>query len=117
MGVLMFNPGPDKVITFVGQVVQGNYTVANLAGSQFTMVGSPVPIGGDITNSTTVVGLVPADGDSVATFNSAANNWNTAVGWSARGGVWSGPMDVAPGKGFLYFSSALNTWKSNFTVQ
>ena len=52
------------VFTFVGQVEQGTYNVAMfLPKARCTMLGSPVPIGGDMTNSTTAIGLVPHSGD------------------------------------------------------
>jgi hypothetical protein len=118
--VLFYNNGAvDTVVTFTGQVEQGTYNVATLNSSTFSLLGSPVPIGGDLTNSTTVVGLAPAASDSVSTFNSALNNWNNAVTWSAKTKAWSGPMPVAPGQGFLYYNNAAtaNNWVSNFTVQ
>jgi len=120
LGVMYYNGGAsDTVVTFVGQVEQGTYSVANLGAFAFAMVGSPVPIGGDLTNSTTYVGLAPAGGDLVQTFNNnpAVNDWNTAVSWSGRSSTWGGPMPVAPGQGFLYYSTTANAWTSNFTVQ
>jgi hypothetical protein len=117
---LFYNNGAAAtVITFAGQVVQGSYAVATLPSAQFSLVGSPVPIGGDVTNSTTAVGLVPSASDTIATFNSGANNWNNSVSWSAKSSAWSGAMPVAAGEGFLYYNNgaAANNWVSNFTVQ
>jgi len=119
-GVFFYNNGAaDAVVTFTGQVQQGAYNVATMGKGQFTMVGSPVPIGGDITNSTTAVGLVPAASDSVSTWNSAVNNWANSVTWSAKTKAWGGPMPVAAGQGFFYYNNgaAANNWVSNFTVQ
>jgi len=121
LGVMYFNGGATPtVVTFTGQVEQGHYAVSTLGSHQFSMVGSPVPIGGDVTNSTTVVGLVPGAGDSVNTFNSPIADWNTAMTWSTRTAAWTGtPLSIAPGQGFLYFNggAAANNWVSNFTVQ
>ena len=118
VGVMFYNAGADQAVTFVGQVVQGTYNVGTLGGSQFSMVGSPVPIGGDITNSTTYVGLVPGASDSVATWNGAVNDWNSPVVWSGRTSAWVGSMNIAPGQGFFYYNAnAANAWVSNFTVQ
>jgi len=120
VGALYYNAGSaDTVVTFVGQVQQGTYTVGVLPPAAFTLAGSPVPIGGDITNSTTAVGLVASAGDLVSTFNGAANAYNNAVTWSAKSSTWSGPMPVAPGQAFLYYngSASAKTWVSNFTVQ
>jgi hypothetical protein len=120
--VLYFNNGAsDTVVTFTGQVPQGTYNVGTLPSHQFTLAGSPIPIGGNITNSTTVVGLVPANGDSVATFNSAINDWNPSSGWVNLSKKWgnSASSTIGVAQGFLYFNNgaSANNWVSNFTVQ
>jgi hypothetical protein len=115
------NGAADTVVTFTGQVPQGSYNVATLGSHQFTLVGSPIPIGGDVTNSTTAVGLVSANGDTLATFNSAANDWNPTTKWSTATKKWSASASstIAVGQGFLYNNNgaAANNWVSNFTVQ
>jgi hypothetical protein len=121
-GALYFNNGAaDTVVTFTGQVPQGTYNVGTLPSHQFALVGAPIPIGGNITNSTTVVGLVPANGDSVATFNSAINNWNTAASWVNLSKKWGATASstINVGQAFLYFNNgaSANVWTSNFTVQ
>lgn len=114
------NGAADTVVTFTGQVPQGSYSVATLGSHQFTLVGSPIPIGGDVTNSTTAVGLVSANGDTLATFNSAANDWNATTKWSTATKKWSASASstIAVGQGFLYNNNgaAANNWVSNFTV-
>jgi archaellum component FlaG (FlaF/FlaG flagellin family) len=120
VGVLFLNNGAaDAVVTFTGQVEQGTYNVASMASHTFNMVGSPVPIGGDVTNSTTVVGLAPGGGDTVSTFNSTANDFSAPSTWSALSKKWSPTTTIAPGQGFLYLNNAAtaNNWVSNFTVQ
>jgi hypothetical protein len=119
---LFYNNGAaDAVVTFTGQVPQGTYNVASMTSAHFTMVGSPIPIGGDITNSTTVVGLTPANGDTVSTFNSAVNDWNPVSKWSSGPKKWSvtASSSIGVGQGFLYYNNgaAVNNWVSNFTVQ
>jgi hypothetical protein len=119
---LYYNNGAaDTVVTFTGQVPQGTYNVATLGRGQFTMVGSPIPIGGDITNSTTVVGLTPANGDTVATFNSSLNDYNPSSKWISLSKKWgvTASSTIAVGQGFLYYNNgaAANVWVSNFTVQ
>jgi hypothetical protein len=119
--ILFYNNGAaDTVVTFTGQVPQGTYNVNSLNPSQFTLVGSPIPIGGDVTNSTTAVGLVPSNGDTAATFNSAANDWNGVTKWSGATKKWSASPSstIAVGQGFLYYNNgaAVNNWVSNFTV-
>jgi hypothetical protein len=119
--VLFFNAGAaDAVVTFTGQVEQGTYNVASMGSHQFSMLGSPVPIGGDITNSTTVLGLVPTGNDLLETFNGATIDWNAPSTWSALSKKWSATASstINPGQGFLYFNAnaAANNWVSNFTV-
>jgi len=118
---LYYNSGANPVVvTFTGQVPQGTYPVATLPSLQFSLVGSPIPIGGNITNSTTVVGLVPSNGDTVATFNSAANDWNASSSWVQLGKKWSSTASstIDVGQGFLYYNAggSANNWVSNFTV-
>lgn len=124
LGVMFYNNGSvDTVVTFTGQVEQGTYNVASLSAGHFSMLGSPVPIGGDVTNSTTVVGLAPANGDTLATFNSPISDWRAVTKWSGITHKWStsatSTAGIAPGQGFLYFNngSTVNNWVSNFTVQ
>ncbi len=121
VAALYFNAGAsDTVVTFTGQVPQGAYNVGTLNSHQFSLVGSPIPIGGNITNSTSVVGLVPANGDSVATFNGAVNNWNAAASYVGLSKKWgtTASSTIGVGQGFLYFnaSATANNWVSNFTV-
>jgi hypothetical protein len=115
------NGASDTVITFTGQVPQGTYNVATLGSHQFTLVGSPIPIGGNITNSTTVVGLVPSNGDSVSTFNGAINDYNPPSTWVQLSKKWGNTASstIGVGQGFLYNNNgaSANNWVSNFTVQ
>jgi hypothetical protein len=115
------NGGSAAVVTFTGQVPQGTYNVASLGSHQFSLVGSPIPIGGNITNSTTVVGLVPSNGDVVQTFNSAINDWNAAASWVQLSKKWGNTASstIGVGQGFLYSNNggSVNNWVSNFTVQ
>jgi len=119
-GVFFNNPATtNMVVTFVGQVIQGPYTVATLGAGRNVMVGSPVPIGGDLTNS--IVGLAPVNGDSISTFNSASAQWNSPISVftvGKGGGAWSANLQIAPAQGFLYYNpGAAKTLVSAFTVQ
>jgi hypothetical protein len=114
------SPTTPTVITFVGQVEQGPYAVATIPVGQNALLGSPIPIGGDITNSTTAVGLVPSNGDQLYTFNPATVNWNAPSKFSTLNHKWTVDYQIAPGQGFFYFNNSpttANTWVSNFTVQ
>jgi hypothetical protein len=121
LGVMFYNPATtNAVATFVGQVQQGSFPVTTLAATKSSIVGSPVPIGGDLTNS--IVGLTPHTGDSIQLFSSATAQWVAPVSsYSVNKsgvGIWSQNLQIAPGTGFLYYNgSAANAWTCNFTVQ
>jgi len=121
-GVLYFNNSSitPTVITFVGQVEQGTYNVATVPASTSAILGSPVPIGGSISNSTTVLGMVPHTGDAIYTFNAAGGSWNSASTYSTGLKKFTPDTTINPGQGFLYFNNnaaAAQVWVSNFTVQ
>lgn len=122
-GVLLYNAGPALSVTFVGNVVQGPYTVATLNSGSFAMVGSPVPMSGSVTNSTSQLGLVPADSDTIQKWDPAGfggfGDWTAADTFIAGPNVWDpGTLTIGPGEGFFYYrSGATTTWQSNFTVQ
>jgi hypothetical protein len=123
--ILYYNNGTAaEVITFTGQVPQGSYAVHTMPSKQFSLLGSPVPIGGDPTNSTTVVGLVPSAGDTIAAWSSTKNDWSSTISWGTRAPAhWSQPANsvtnIAVAQGFFYYNNgtAANNWTSNFTVQ
>jgi len=123
VGALFFNNNTvsDLVVTFVGQVQQGTaIPVSVVPPGQFMLAGAPVPIPGEPGVLNTQLGLVPFGNDSIATFNSAAFDWNTAITWSGKASSWVGSMPIAAGQAFLYFNnntSSANTWVASFTVQ
>jgi len=108
------------VITFVGQVVQGPYSVASVPVLQNALLGSPVPIGGSISNATTVVGMSPNNGDLIYTYDPVGIKWNSGSKYSTLTKKWSIDYTINPGQGFFYANSSASTplnWTSNFTVQ
>jgi len=120
--VMIYNAGDPFPMTFVGNVVQGsqypNYAVGTLGSFQFSQVGSPVPIGGNITNSLDRVGMVPADGDFVQTWDSGLNDWSASTTYVSGAGWAPADTAIAPAQGFFYYrSSDAFAWTSNFTVQ
>jgi len=120
LGVFFHNLATtNAVVTYVGQVVQGTYHVTTLAGpSKFNFAGSPVPFSGDVSNLTSICGLVPGNNDAVETYNSAINQWSLVASWSTRGKVWNTALNIKPGQAFFYHNlNAANAWTSNFTVQ
>jgi len=114
------NATTNAFVTFVGQVQQGTaIPVKSLLAGKSDFVGSPVPIGGNFTNS--IVGLAPSSGDSITLYTTGAG-WGNANAYSVSKGVgaWSGnTMQIGVGQGFLYknASTAVNNWTANFTVQ
>ena len=128
--VLYFNNGPALSVTFVGQVVQGPYTVATMTSGSFNTIGLPSPVGGDLTSSSSLitnafaaVNLVAAVNDTVQKFDPAAaagaGDWTDPETWyGGTTGWFPGTMRASPADGFLYFRNGANyTWVSNFTVQ
>lgn len=122
-GVFIYT-GTALPVTFVGQVVQGTYTVAHLTSGAFDILGSPVPIGGNLTNS--LMGLVVGDGDTIQLWDQTAfgglGDWTSAETYyapSSGGTGWTpGTATIAAGQGFFYSRSGpTTTWVSNFTVQ
>ena len=120
-GYMFKNPATtNAVITFVGQVQQGAaIPVTTLLASKAAMVGSPVPIGGDMTNS--IIGLTPHAGDQITLYTTGTGYGNPAAYSVSKTGVggWSTMLQIGVGQGFLYKngSTANNTWTANFTVQ
>jgi uncharacterized protein affecting Mg2+/Co2+ transport len=106
-------PGPVTV-TYVGEVIQGNFTNV-LAPGVFNAVGSSAPLGGSMLNA--IAGLTPTEGDSIFLWDPVANdlNYSTPV---FGGGVWDQTPNIAVGEAFFYVSAAPGpvTWVRNFTV-
>lgn len=116
--VMFYNTGASgQAVTFVGQVPQGAYSVGTITASQFSQIGSPVPIGGNITNSLDRVGMVPTDGDYVQLFSGPANDWTTTVTYYDGYGWDPLATEIAPAQGFFYYrTGSTYSWTSNFTV-
>jgi hypothetical protein len=128
--VMFYNGATTNVVvTFTGQVQQGAYTVSpagGFLGNHAALVGSPAPIGGDTTNSTTAIfaagntlGLLPNTGDYVQTYSSATSKWSGNSSYNTVTKKWSPATTISPAQGFLYYNSGASakTWASNFTVQ
>jgi len=109
----------NMVVTFVGQVQQGtSIPVATIQAGKHALLGSPVPIGGDLTNS--IIGLVPHVGDQIALYTSSVGQWGSVSAYTSgkSGASWAPNIQIGPGVGFLYYNSGAQiTWTSNFTVQ
>lgn len=120
---LTINPGQGFFVTtsvkftntFVGDVMQGaNMPLAIPAG--FSLLGSLVPVGGNVTN---VMAQIPLgdNGSFVQTYsNSAGDIGATSTYYGA--GVWDPEIAIAVGEGFYMFNGgAATTWLRSFTVQ
>jgi len=118
-GLMLNNPGSAFVNTFVGDVLQGTINVPIPSGA--SMLGSPVPIGGDCTNVLQQLTL-NADFDcSVSKFDKVAQQWGasaTYYGAAVPGGWDPANLQIAVGEGFLLLNGGpATTWVRTFTVQ
>lgn len=120
-GIFYLATGNNVTNTFVGEVIQGQYTnpVGVLGGVNFNMFASSIPIGGSFTNA--IDGIIAADGDQVFTWDVNAQDLGTGIAtYSIVSHSWDNPnITVNPGNGFFYLGTGANqpTWNRNFTVQ
>jgi hypothetical protein len=116
-GFFFINPSATAITnTFVGTVFQGTTTTALTGNGVYNLVGSIDPIGGSFTNS--IAGLTAADGDTVATWNVATQDFDgVSPTYSAFLKTWSDPANVPVGTGFFYIRAGSDlTWVRSFTV-
>jgi hypothetical protein len=103
-----------QTVTFVGEVKQGNLSTPLTAG--YNLVASQVPQAGKIQ---TDLGLVPADGDQVLTFNADTQRYKV---YTYDGGEWlsDSPTPVEPtiavGEGVWVRKGNAGSWTRNFSV-
>ena len=111
------NPSGTYTNTFVGEVKQGTTTIAIAGNSAYQAIGSPVPIGGNITN--VLAGYVPSDNDILQIWNVPAQDLDATVPtYVAATGLWVPSVNFAVAEGFfLVRASAGVNWVRNFTVQ
>jgi len=112
---LQLNPGSGAffnnttttniVLTFVGDVLQGNRTNSIAAG--LSIISSYVPQAMDVSTN----GLVPSDGDSILTWNGGyiVNGYSEVFGWD-------NPPVVNVGQAFFYNATVPIKWIRNFVV-
>jgi hypothetical protein len=99
------------VITFVGEVPQGN--LSNPIPVGFSMRSSQVPQAGGVS---TALGLVPGDGDEIYTFTRDTQAYEV---YTAIGGIWlPTEPNITVGESFFYnnVSGAVNNWDRVFSV-
>jgi hypothetical protein len=111
-GVFVFAP-TGFTNTFVGEVKQGSTTI-QIAAS-FSAIGSPVPIGGNV--SVVLTGLPAGDNDTAFKWNPTAQDFTELSSYNATSGQWVPAVNFDVADGILYFrSGAATSWVRNFTV-
>jgi hypothetical protein len=108
-GLFFNNAGSTNIVlTFVGEVMQGNVTNAVPAG--YSVRSSKIPQSGRLD---TVLEFPIADGDTVYFFDNATGQY---VPYSYLFGSWSQDPIVAVGQSFFVNKSAPATWARTFSV-
>jgi hypothetical protein len=137
-GQAIFFQNPNNTsmaATFVGTVPTGSLTNTIIPG--YNLIGSMVPVSGDIANTNTAVGAIanlnvtPGYGDSVLFYNPATQQFaNPATeggiyspGWSGGAGAAGGPLSTNVAQGFFYYNASAfgagpvnENWVENFTI-
>jgi len=119
------NFSSNITVTFVGTVPSGPITNTLVAG--FNLVGSVVPMSGDIASNSISALTNYNIGDDVYTYNSTNSpvytKYTTATGFPAGhgyGGNWTSAVDpilATVGEGFWYEdNSAVVEWVENYSV-
>lgn len=111
-GVYVFIPGSaDKVLTFVGEVSQGQTTTPLPRG--FSIKASVVPQAG----APDAFGLPAANGDVLYRYNPATKGFSS-YRFDDLDGTWSPALpSINVGEAFFYLrSGAATTWTRNFDV-
>jgi hypothetical protein len=129
--VFFLNPnspgGANMTATFVGTVPQGSLT--NTLTPGYNLVGSMVPIAGDLaTNSVLNLNVTPGYFDYVlfftpgGTFESQLPTEGGMYnpGWSGGTGATGGPVTTNVSEGFYYYNAQgtgnNEQWVENFTI-
>lgn len=99
-------------ITVVGNVVQGALSTPYNAG--YNMVASPVPQAGLIQ---TDLGYVPQSGASTIQFDTTAQGYLPAKGFTTKGGWAPAQPNIGVAEGLWLNSPGAGAWSRNFTVQ
>jgi nitrogen fixation-related uncharacterized protein len=112
-GVFCFLPsgGGNKILTFVGEVVQGNTTTPIARG--FSIKSSVVPQKG----KPDAFGLPAAGGDLIFRYNSVTRGYKSFQ-FDDLENAWSPPLeDINVGEAFFYFrTGAATNWTRTFNV-
>jgi len=110
-GFFLRNSGASTTNTFVGSVEPTGYAsgvlVSNLVNNGYNLVGSIMPLGGDLTTDATLnlSSATLANKSQLIGWNTGSQTFNTAVGKISTGTGWSASFPVSVGQGFFLRSS------------
>jgi hypothetical protein len=114
--------GVTTNVTFVGTVPQnGSGYMTNVLVSGFNLVGSAIPMSGDLYTNTNTLLTFSAGGDEVYTWDPNIENYDPFDAYTTKHHWSSGTQDPTTtnlAEGFWYFnnSGANETWVENFSV-
>jgi hypothetical protein len=102
--------------TFVGEVLQQGGITAVPIPSNFALIASQPPIGGNV--GVVLSGLPAADNDLALKWDTTAQDFTTIETYSAASSAWvPGTTQFGVAEGILYFhNGAATSWIRNFTV-
>jgi len=110
----------DFTNTFVGNVRQGNLTNAVAGNNLLDLLGSMVPVGGDL-NTNILVGWTAQNLDTILHWNVGLQDFDPALSqYRTRSNQgWTPNISINVGEGFFMRSSIAGptNWVRNFTVQ
>jgi hypothetical protein len=133
-GIWLYNPGAATNLTLVGTVPQnGSPVMTNTIQQGFNIVGSAVPMSGDLfANTNTLLGAVSGgtfnSGDAIYTFEPGSQSYDNGGGagpvYKASKSDWAGagssgnPVTTNITEAFWFFNGggASETWTENFAI-
>jgi hypothetical protein len=108
--------------TFVGNVRQGALT-NKVAGFNLVLVGSQVPVAGDLNSAAAngtnfIAGYVPLDSDTIQAWDITAQDFINTTSYDAGAGKWIPDMTFKVGDAFFLSRAGADAdWVLNFTVK
>jgi hypothetical protein len=98
---------PTITNTFVGTVIPSPVTNSFSAGI-YSLVGSPLPIGGNLTDTNLNLGPVLANKSSVLAWDNSGSG--AYVSANKLAGVWTTNLNIAVGQGVFVLPSNTTNW-------
>ena len=114
-GFFYVNANSTFTNTFVGEVVQGNFTNFITGSGSYNCIGSSAPLGGSFTNA--IAGLAPGNFDQVFKWDVVAFDFDASQP-SFGGGNWTTTaLNIGVGEGLFYVNAnADQNWVRTFNV-